>query len=1855
MLKKLFKLIPIFAVMLCVLAVFASAATISIGNASELAALMADSSKWAYDITITEDITLTNEAQAPIGNSTTMFTGTIDGGNHTISGINLSGATNVGFIGVCGNASIKNLTLKGTVTATGNYAAGFIACPKGDIVIENCTNNVAVSGTSYVGGISGGNLTVEFSLAIKNCTNNAKITGADAGERVGGIVGCISSSKQGNLMVIESSVNNGDVVGGALVGGIVGRWEIGSANTITGHKISDCANHGNITGKATPSTGTLVGGIAGIFTSTNGYSDVIGCYNEGTITAAGKYAGGIVGLYRANKANRSGITDCMNVGNVSSKVNGGVAGGIIGSANTWYAHTVSNCYNTGVVTTADNTVVGPIAAAFLSTSTYENLYYVQNATVNAPYAGIDKATAVTADTTFESFAADKWIVVNNTPELKAFHIHNYAKDALVPSDNAYYVYTCKCGDSYNKYLEKATATANYGISVTIETDLVLEILVKTDKVEAAWIAVEVAGGSKTIEYPTVYSNGKYRFSVAFAAKKIGESAVFTYNAVADGVQYVGETQERSIVNYYEKAYAVYAPLVDANVSGNQAPAFIKFLNAMLNYGAAAQSYFDYKTDALVNANIANEADRTAFESYTKDSAAATAVATIKEDCKNAVYTLVGQSAVLADRVESVLEFTGTGYDASAVVFKGSYKDINDNTKSFECDVVATEAGVKVYISEVAAKDLRQTVTGALYANGQQVSNSVSFSFETYVTGVYAGNNTALQSICAATLIYSDAAKELFTFDMRPLAENIVKEADKVLKVFDVASSEYKAQHSTEHTKSAAVSVRWSFGEKVTWNVANQKDLSEYKTLTLSLYADAAAVGETFMLCFISENNATSGMDYYGIRITVGKKGWNDYVFSLADFSVNRTPIGWHSVSELRLASTGWDQTNNTTTVLYLDNIELHTSSNVSEGSDVLKVFDVASNDYKEQHSTEHTKSEDVSVRWCFGEKASWSIATPKDLSNYKTLTLSLYADAAAIGETFILYFVSENDATRGMDYYGIRITVGKKGWNDYVFSLADLSVNRTPIGWHSVSELRLASTGWDQTNNTTTVLYLDNIELHTGSSVSILKSMGNAAAFSIGGTRALVGGDTVNISRLNENAAAFEEDGTLWLPIAPLAAVKDSGSRYSAKSKLLSMKLNGKNYQFVGGRSTVKIDGSDEKLDFEIRVMEDTLFVPAEYLSELFGYSEIYRDEMGVVILSNTKNIFNLDKDLDTLLAVAYETLFIRPSGKEIIADMKANTGDNVHPRIMLKADDFERLETLAAEDSEYRALLAELIKKYDENSAEYKDAPVEWELTDGVRLLYISREAKNRIIPWAFLYRVTGREIYANRAWADLEALCDFKDWHPEHFLDTAEICYAIAIGYDWLYDYLDASQKNKMEVAVLNMGIIPGLESYEGKRTIWGDNNWNGVCNGGLVSVALAFADVYPNQCEKILGYAITDVERGMYSYAPDGGYLESPGYWSYGTDYLHVMMSSLYSACGTTYGLYNSPGFSESAYFASHFENEVGSWGFHDAGSGQIETQCLSWFAKMSSDPSLNRLRRNGIDEKLKPVHVYDLMWYDPENICDTVVLPKDSYYSHVGSVTMRSSWDKGAILMGLHGGANNASHWDLDMGNFILYAAGKPFFIDLGGDDYNIPGYFGAKRANYYKKRAEGQNTLVIGDVSYTVPDQEKAAVGKFTRVENNEDTSIAVLDMSSAYKTVQQGKRGMLFTDERSTIIIQDEFKLTGAQTVRWSAHTRGNISITEGGRVACITLGDVTLYCEIVSENKELVFSYSDAVSFDESYPVTEGEHSRAGIRKLMIISPEKVSEWNVAVVCRVVKNGQQLPALGTEYQWQNMQDWELK
>ena len=71
----------------------------------------------------------------------------------------------------------------------------------------------------------------------------------------------------------------------------------------------------------------------------------------------------------------------------------------------------------------------------------------------------------------------------------------------------------------------------------------------------------------------------------------------------------------------------------------------------------------------------------------------------------------------------------------------------------------------------------------------------------------------------------------------------------------------------------------------------------------------------------------------------------------------------------------------------------------------------------------------------------------------------------------------------------------------------------------------------------------------------------------------------------------------------------------------------------------------------------------------------------------------------------------------------------------------------------------------------------------DGRRLLGRSREALSRVLHLGFAFRVTRENRYAERVAVEMEAMAGMPDWNPSHFLDTAEMTMAMAVGYDWLY----------------------------------------------------------------------------------------------------------------------------------------------------------------------------------------------------------------------------------------------------------------------------------------------------------------------------------------------------------------------------------------------------------------------------------------------------------------------------------------
>lgn len=108
-------------------------------------------------------------------------------------------------------------------------------------------------------------------------------------------------------------------------------------------------------------------------------------------------------------------------------------------------------------------------------------------------------------------------------------------------------------------------------------------------------------------------------------------------------------------------------------------------------------------------------------------------------------------------------------------------------------------------------------------------------------------------------------------------------------------------------------------------------------------------------------------------------------------------------------------------------------------------------------------------------------------------------------------------------------------------------------------------------------------------------------------------------------------------------------------------------------------------------------------------------------------------------------------------------------------------------------------------------------------------------------------------------------------------------------------------------------------------------------------------------------------------------------------------------------------------------------------------------------------------------------------------------------------------------------------------------------------------------------------------------------------------------------------------------------------YTRGNITISDDGRTAWIKDGNHKMYIELVAEDSSLKFTSCPADSYDPLYKNAEREYSRDNLTKLCVITENKVKDFEIAVVFRVLYEGQSEPSVGTLYEYVPIQQWTLE
>ena len=608
---------------------------------------------------------------------------------------------------------------------------------------------------------------------------------------------------------------------------------------------------------------------------------------------------------------------------------------------------------------------------------------------------------------------------------------------------------------------------------------------------------------------------------------------------------------------------------------------------------------------------------------------------------------------------------------------------------------------------------------------------------------------------------------------------------------------------------------------------------------------------------------------------------------------------------------------------------------------------------------------------------------------------------------------------------------------------------------------------------------------------------------------------------------------------------------------------------------------------------------------------------------------------------------YLMPTGLNRTLPAQANIFDTLapsHPRLFATAERFTWLRQQVATNSSgqpakwYASL-------YQSATNLFTAAPVTYAQDNRGTILDQSRMVKDRMYLLGLAWKISGDTNFAERAWTELSAAGNFPDWHPPHFLDTAEMTHGFALAYDWFYEYWTPTRRTFILTNITTKGLTAGLKEFT-NNVGWSKstgNNWNMVCNGGLTLGALAIGTDSETTAEQMLSKTVPSQAPVMQHWTADnGGWYEGMGYWDYASDYNFRMLAGLQSALGTDFGLSTTNGLNNAGLFAMLLTSaNKRNFNFADAGSpGVSGGPQMIWWARRFDVPAYARYERTN-----NTADVLSTLWWDgrggdpvSEGIGSDILFlgptgttPFDP--QHVG--VFRSSWgDASETMISFKGGEMGADHGDLDAGDFVLEALGNRWAWDLGSDDYALPGYFDSNPASatnrwdYYRMRAEGQNTVVINPGNG--PDTKLGPVAPVLTFQSKTGVrALSVMDLTPVVTNVTRAWRGFqLFGPQRKQVLIQDEIAGGTNANVWWFMHYQSSSTsadVSPDGSSVTMTQGANRLWGKILSSGG--TFQIMSARPLATS-PDPTGQNLNASYLKLAIhltgVSNTTIAVWFV-------------------------------
>ncbi|MDF7822622.1 heparinase II/III family protein [Pontiellaceae bacterium B12227] len=508
------------------------------------------------------------------------------------------------------------------------------------------------------------------------------------------------------------------------------------------------------------------------------------------------------------------------------------------------------------------------------------------------------------------------------------------------------------------------------------------------------------------------------------------------------------------------------------------------------------------------------------------------------------------------------------------------------------------------------------------------------------------------------------------------------------------------------------------------------------------------------------------------------------------------------------------------------------------------------------------------------------------------------------------------------------------------------------------------------------------------------------------------------------------------------------------------------------------------------------------------------------------------------------------------------------HPRLVYTPELVEQLQQKVKTDP----VIGNMYAAIQLNAEKIYKLPLSKRKLTGRRLLGVSRETLYRMNMLGVVYLVEGDARALDRINDELLAVSTFENWNPKHFLDVAEMSLAVSLALDWTAGALPESTVKIASQALLDKGLL--ADGKPKARIVSGDNNWNQVCNGGMIAASITLADTHPELAASTIQRALAALPNALKAYMPNGVYPEGSTYWGYATRYSITTAAMLESAFGHDFGHQAFPGFMESAVFRLLCTAPSGLYyNYADCGDKRSSNGdvALAWFAAKTGNQSFFEKERFLRDPKamgtLSRLTGAGMAWLSQYEEQSEEKVP--TAWKGDGSnpiVIFTGGNDDGHhYYFGGKGGKATTSHGNMDAGSFVFELNGVRWVVDPGNQSYHALEKTGfnlwdrkqnSDRWTLLNKNNFGHSTITVNGELFV--NEGFAPLVDF----KGGKKPMASFDLTAVYgPNLKQALR--TFTkDSPVSLLIEDELKLSEqTETIVWQLVTTAEVKLVAGGAV----------------------------------------------------------------------------------------------